>query len=111
MVLQFIPLETHITFLIGKLNGILEIKVDFNFLVKFLINKILITRREEAGIIKDEEFGSHKYYCKIKVALFRRLLWDRIRQMRTPGDLGYMGTSRPYESFPHSASSLAAQFW
>ena len=45
---------------IDKLRAILLIEADYNWLSKLLVNKCLIPRAEELGLIPDECFGSRK---------------------------------------------------
>ena len=45
----------------------------YNFLDKFLINKLLIPRVEEAGLINGEAYGSCKDHRAVEVDLYIRL--------------------------------------
>ena len=49
----------------------MEIEVDYKFLAKLLIKKILISRGEVAGLILEEAFGSCKDHRAVEVALCR----------------------------------------
>ena len=52
------------------------------------INKLLVPRGEQAGLILDEDFGSNKDHRVVEVALFKRIFWDILRQIIIPGGLG-----------------------
>ena len=57
-------------------------------MANILINKLLVPRGEQAGLIPDEDFGSRKDHIVVEVALCKRIFWDRLRQIRLPGGLG-----------------------
>ena len=71
MVLQLILLKSPGNCLINKLRAIIEIEVDYKFLAKLLIKKILTSRGEVAGLILEEAFGSCKDHRAVEVALCR----------------------------------------
>ena len=63
-------------------------KEDYNFIVKYLINKLLIPRGELAGLILEEAFGSRKDHVSVEVDLCGWLLYEILRQVRIPGGRG-----------------------
>ena len=75
-------------FLIDKIQAILDMEAYYNFMANIFINKLLVPRGEQAGLILDEDFGSHKDHRVVEVALCKRIFWDRLRQIRLPGGLG-----------------------
>ena len=74
-----------------------------------MINKHLVLRGEIAGQIPEEDFGRQKYHQEIEVALFKRIFWDRLRQLRKPVDLGSTDDAQCYNIVFQSVAYLAAQ--
>ena len=89
----------------------MEMEADYNFFVGFLINKILISIEEEAGFIPGEDFISHKGHREYDVALYRRLFWDRLINLRNRGGLRSKDADQWYDIVVHLVAFISAQSW
>ena len=72
---------------------------------------MLIPRGEIEGLISEEAFGIRKDHREIEVALFMRILCDRLRQLRNLGGLSSTNAYKYYDRVVHSDASLVAQSW
>ena len=73
MGLQVILLKTQGSLLIKKSIAILYMEYSYNFMDKFLINKLLIPRGDMVGLVPEEAFGGWKNHI--------------LRQISKPGGL------------------------
>ena len=68
--------------------------MEYNFLAKYLINKLLIHEGEASGLISEVAFGKYKDHRSAEVALCILLLWYQLRQLIISGILRSTDTSQ-----------------
>ena len=93
---------------VHSLRSIVLTEADFNFNNKVL-GRRAIQQAENLNDIAPEQYGSRKHKSAIDQALHKRLSYDIMRQMKTPGLLCSNDAKSCYDRVLHSIASLAYQ--
>ena len=92
--------------LVDQMRTIVLTEADFNFNNK-LLGRMTLQMAEEAKAIPKEQYGSRKGHSSIDHAINKRLMYDILRQHRSPGVLCSNDAKSCFDRIIHSIAMLA----